>query len=292
MVDRAGAGDAVGYYTDRTDHILDKYGPGPIVHFHTGLVDPADRGLPPEDDPAALKAAMASAQCALVADSAQAWDGARWLSGEVLDVGCGLGGTAIQWALEHGTRVHALTNVSAHADLVSRFAREAGVAQRVEASVGDAAAVPGRRRFDAAVAIESSCYLDRAAWFRCLSRILRPGAGVYVVDCFTDRTDVAAAFDRYWRTRIGGLAEYEAAASAVGFRLVECEVLNSQVLDFWTLSLRRSLAHLRSTGSPRERRRLRSSLAAHGALRAHLARGRIQYARLAFAGPSPGCRRS
>jgi len=133
--------------------------------------------------------------------------------------------------------VTAVTNVPGHLPWIRQFAEQAGVAGRVTPLLCDAAEVPGARLYDAAVAIESSCYLDRAAWFRCLARVLRPGAPVFVLDCFLGRPDVAAFFDARWNTRIGTLEEYEEAAAAAGFTLSDVEVLNPETAGFWPLSL-------------------------------------------------------
>ena len=55
------------------------------------------------------------------------WDASESLTGEILDVGCGLGGGSIFWAQEFGARVTAVTCVPFHAGHVARFAVEAGV---------------------------------------------------------------------------------------------------------------------------------------------------------------------
>jgi SAM-dependent methyltransferase len=284
MAEATNGEEVARYYAGRTARILRKYGPGPVVHFHTGLVDPP---LPLSDDPAELKRCMLRAQRALVADCARAWNGPSWLGGHVLDAGCGLGGAAIQWARDYGARVHALTNVAEHVAMIRQFAAQAGVGDRIEPALGDATDLPGPARFDTAVAIESSCYFDRDTWFRCLSQVLRRPFRVFVVDCFTAERGVARDFDAYWHTRIGSLSEYERAASAHGFRFAKLEMLNARVVDFWELSLRRSRAELRAADTASEHARLTRSIAAHGELRTHLAGGRIQYARLEIeqAGP-------
>ena len=62
--------------------------------------------------------------------AAEVWDASEFLSGEILDVGCGLGGGSIFWAAGFGAQVTAVTCVPSHADHVARFAAEAGLSGR------------------------------------------------------------------------------------------------------------------------------------------------------------------
>jgi len=52
---------------------------------------------------------------------------------------------------------------------------------------GDADAPP--EPYDAAIALDSSCYLDRTRWFACLGRVLGRDATVHIVDYFAGRPD-------------------------------------------------------------------------------------------------------
>lgn len=269
--------DVVAYYADRTEHVLRKYGPGPLVHFHTGLVDALDAS----GGVAALHRRIVSAQTELLRNAGHAWNGEQALAGQVLDVGAGLGGGALYWAQEFGAHVTALTDVPRHVDVIRDFAASAGCADRVEPLLHDAASLVGPPRFDAAVAIESSCYLPRRGWFASLDRVLRPGARVHLIDCFTEHPEVARSFDAYWRTRIGSLSEYERAAGACGFALAKTDRLNARVVDFWSLSIRRSELEL-ADASGGEVSRLRRSLEAHRELRQVLAGGELDYLRLTF----------
>src|SRR5690242_15721702 len=72
----------------------------------------------------------------------EAWDAASSLSGDVLDVGCGLGGGAICWAEKFGANVTAGTNAPSHTTCRG-LCRSGGVASRIQAVCCDALAVPG-----------------------------------------------------------------------------------------------------------------------------------------------------
>ncbi|MDY7226430.1 SAM-dependent methyltransferase [Hyalangium rubrum] len=221
------------YYDAKTERLLHRYGPGPRVHYHTGMVEEIP---PPGLTVEALRVRIHEAQERLLKEMALAVGG--WQVGrEVLDVGCGLGGGSLYWAAEHKARVTAITIAPAHLPWVRRFAEQAGVAHQVTALLCDALEVPGRECFDLVVAVESSCYLPRREWFRKLRTLLRPGGRVLLTDCFLGRPAMAAPFDRYWRTRIGAVDEYFRAASEEGLRLELHQDLTWRAVNFWTLTL-------------------------------------------------------
>ncbi|ATB44596.1 SAM-dependent methyltransferase [Corallococcus macrosporus] len=232
------------YYEAKTERLLQRYGPGPRVHYHSGLVD----GVPPPGAPrAALRTSIHAAQEALMMELSRAV-GRFPDGGDVLDVGCGLGGGALYWAAEHQARVTAVTNVPSHVALVRGFAEAAGVGARVRPMLCDALSVPGRAAFDAVVAVESACYLPRAEWFRRTRALLKPGGVVAIADCFLRRPELAAGFNRYWRTNIGSLDEYLSAAHAAGLELEVRDDVSSRVVGFWSLTLE-LMVHERASAS-------------------------------------------
>jgi tocopherol O-methyltransferase len=225
--------EVAAYYDAKTEAILRRYGPGPRVHYHTGMVDdPPPPGLTAE----ALRVLIHESQELLLSELAQAV-GRSFRNREVLDVGCGLGGGSLYWASEHAARVTAITIAPTHIPWVRRFAAIAGVADRVTAQLCDAMEVPGRERFDMVVAIESSCYLARREWFRKVYSLLRPGGLVVVADCFLGRPELAAPFNRYWRTHIGSVEEYFRSATAAGLELELHQDMSGRAVNFWTLTL-------------------------------------------------------
>jgi SAM-dependent methyltransferase len=225
--------EVAAYYDAKTEGILRRYGPGPRVHYHTGLVD----NLPPLGLTAeALRVLIHESQELLLHELALAIGG--WRRGrEVLDVGCGLGGGSLYWAMEYGARVTAITIAPTHVPLVRRFAQSVGMEEQVTPLLCDALEVPGRECFDLAVAVESSCYLPRREWFRKLRTLLRPGGKVAIADCFLGRPELAAPFDRYWRTRIGSVEEYLRAANEAGLELELHQDMSSRAVTFWALTL-------------------------------------------------------
>jgi tocopherol O-methyltransferase len=185
--------NVVSYYDGKTQAILQRYGPGPRVHYHTGLVD--DLTTPPDLSADKLRQRLVAAQERMLCHAANIWDASSTLRGDVLDVGCGLGGGSIFWAQEFGARVTAVTCVASHVDLVERFASLAGVESRVQPVLCDALAVPGENCFDAAVAVDSSCHLARREWFARLASLLHPGGHVHIADCFLGRPEYEKPFN-------------------------------------------------------------------------------------------------
>lgn len=271
----------VAYYEGKTRSILQRYGPGPRVHYHTGLLDE----LPPSSASArVLRQRLIDSQERTLRYAAGIWRARSTLCGDILDVGCGLGGGAIFWAQEFGATVTAVTIAPSHLELVVKFAAQAGVESRVQPLLSDALAVPGESCFDAAVAIDSSSSFPREPWFRCLATLLRPHGHVFVFDCFLVRSEYEEPFNRHWCSQIGTIEEYVAAAREAGFTVKMLEDVSLRTVPFWT----RTLALLRLEAqdvrlSVPQRRKLEGSLLTHALVRQGLLDGGLRHLLIAFA---------
>jgi tocopherol O-methyltransferase len=221
------------WYHRKTDFLLDKYGPGPRVHYHTGIAPPDVAPAPTLDG---LRRQLVSSQEEMLWRASRAW-GEEHLRGELLDVGCGLGGTALFLAEQFGARVTALSPVARHLDIVARFAEQAGVSKRVTPWLGDAHALDGPPRFDAALSFGATTYFDRFSYFAGLARVVRPGGYVFIEDTFLGRPELAAPFNAYWTSDIGWPGEYEEAATRAGFAEVACQDVSREAAGFWRLSV-------------------------------------------------------
>ncbi|GAU70369.1 methyltransferase [Streptomyces sp. NBRC 110611] len=233
----------------KASHIVEKYGPGPRVHYHIGLFD-GDGDEPDATSSNALGTTEAGiegirlritrAQHALVRRAARAWSAEEILrpGAEVIDVGTGLGGGAIHWAERYGVIVWAVTNVASHIAHIERFAAEAGVGDLVRPVLSDARDIPAPgRTIDAAVAMESLCYMPRRLVFGRLAELVRPGGWLCVQDVFLRRPRWQPAFDAYWKTSIGTKDEYVAAARDAGFVLDRDEDVSRWTSEFWVQSM-------------------------------------------------------
>ena len=272
--------DIIAYFDSKTHSILKRYGPGPRVHYHTGLVDdppPPDASIP------ILRERLVAGQELMLRHAADVWDASSHLSGQILDVGCGLGGGAIFWAKEFGAQVTAVTCVPSHAGWVSKFAAEAGVGPQDEALVCDAVEMPGENRFDAAVAVDASGYLPRKDWFRRLASLLRPGGSIFIIDCFLERPEYADLFNSHWHTRIGTIEEYFSAAQESGLKPSPLFDVTDRTEHFWTTTL--ALIEAESKGyhsCDSATSRHAASFKAHSMVRDGLAGGGLRYALLSF----------
>jgi tocopherol O-methyltransferase len=235
--------EVIDWYERKTSFVLDQYGPGPRVHYHTGLVGPSE---PAAADAHAVSQQLVRAQERMLDHACAAWNADEHLRGELLDVGCGLGGSCLYFAERFGARVTGLTPIPSHVPIVDRFAREAGVGSLVAATLGDAHTFPGEARFDAAFSFGASNYFDRAVWFRRLAGLVRSRGQVCIEDTFLVRPEMAAAFNAYWISNIGTREEYVAAAEAAGFELMRLDDVTSEAAGFWRLSVAHSRLLLES----------------------------------------------
>lgn len=272
--------DVVAYFERKTQSILSRYGPGPRVHYHTGLVDdppPSTASIPD------LRRQLIAAQERTLQHAAAVWKAASFLSGEVLDVGCGLGGGAIFWAQEFGASVTAVTCAPSHVEWVARFSAEAGVMSQVRPLLCNAHEMPGENQFDVAVAIDSSGYLARKQWFRRLASLLRPGGQVYIVDCFLGHPEYEKPFNNYWHTRIGTISEYLTAARNAGLQNELIDDISDRTRHFWTttMALIKAEAHEKKLSHAEELRH-EASLHVHAMVRQGLCDGGLVYALMSF----------
>lgn len=224
----------VAFYEGKTAAIVDRYGPGPRVHYHTGILDSGPRSGASKEE---LRAHLVISQERMLEYATESWRIREIPFRSILDVGCGLGGGAIFWAEKFGAKVTAVTIAPAHIDLVSGYAQKAGVRSLIQPLLCDAAAVPGEALYDAAVAVDSSSSFARRPWFRALHRLLRRGGHVFIFDCFLGRAEYQDPFNRHWCARIGSLEEYVSAATEAGFRLKQIEDVSVLAYHFWSTTI-------------------------------------------------------
>lgn len=269
-------------YETKTSAILRRYGPGPRVHYHTGFVDDPKPGA----TAAALRSQLVESQERMLKYASDSWQFGSIEFSALLDVGCGLGGSAIFWAQEFGARVIAITIAPSHVELVANFARRAGVGSQVIPLLCDASMVPGNGCFDAAIAIESSSLFPRRPWFRCLVRVLRPGGRVFISDCFLERPEYREPFNHHWRGQIGTVEEYLGAARECHFRLQTIEDISRRAATFWTTTLSLIRAEVREAArGPSQLRIIDESLRTHAVMQQGLLDGGLRQMLMSFIKP-------
>jgi SAM-dependent methyltransferase len=271
--------DVATFYDRKTEAILKRYGPGPRVHFHAGFGE----GPPCIASVTELRSQLVVAQERMMQYAARAWQLRSVRFRDVLDVGCGLGGSAIFWAQEFGAKVTAVTTAPSHIEIIRRFAAQAAVDFLVRPLLSDAAAVPGESCFDAATAIDSANSFPRRPWFRRLAGLLRPGGQVFIFDCLVERPEYREPIDRHWCAQVGTMDEYLAAADEAGFTPKMVEDVSIRVADFWTTTVALIKAEMKErTLDPAERVRLDESLRVHALVRQGCFDRGLTYALMSF----------
>jgi tocopherol O-methyltransferase len=235
----------IAFYERKTAAIVNRYGPGPRVHYHTGILDTGPHSGASREE---LRAHLVISQERMLEYATEFWRIREIPFRTILDVGCGLGGGAIFWAEKFGAKVTAVTIAPSHIDLVSAYAQKAGVNSLIQPVLCDAAAVPGKALYDAAVAVDSSSSFDRRSWFRALHRLLRRGGHVFIFDCFLGRAEYKYPFNRHWCARIGSLEEYVNAAAESGFRLKQIEDVSALAYHFWSTTIALMREEMAETG--------------------------------------------
>ncbi|MEU7205376.1 class I SAM-dependent methyltransferase [Streptomyces sp. NPDC045470] len=261
------AGHIPAYYTRKTHEILHKYGPGPRVHFHVGLFDRPHESTAEQE---AVQRRIVASQEAVLERAARLWQTDGRPPAALLDVGCGLGGGCLYWAQRLGCPVTGLTITAEHIPVIEDLVRQAGAQHQVQAVLGDVHDLQDAARYDAAVAVESSGYMDRARLFAVVARALRPGGWFGIQEHFVRRPEWTAFIDAYYRTRLGTLDDYITAAQAAGFTLERDEDITDGVAEFWIQSQAWTAAELDRTRagdpSPISPQRLTESALMHAKL--------------------------
>jgi SAM-dependent methyltransferase len=267
------------FYEEKTQAVLRRFGPGPRIHYRTGFID----GPVKATTIAELCCELVAGQERVLYHASDFWDLRRVAFRDVLDAGCGLGGGAIFWAQEFGANVIAATIAPSHVELVRKFAKQAGVAARVQPLLCDALAVPGENCFDAALAMDSSDTFPRRPWFRRLATLLRPHGHVFIYDCFLENAEYAGPINRHWCAMIGTFDEYTNAAREAGFRLERFQDVSHRAREFWTLTIALYEAERRAgILTPWDHARFQEAVEVHALMRRGLYDGGLRYALVSF----------
>ncbi len=159
-------------------------------------------------------------------------------SDRILDAGCGIGGSTIWMAKQHGNQVTGITISAKQAEYARQHAHRHGVAERVSFEVADFCATPfADESFDVVWALESSCHaLNKGDFLREAWRLLRPGGRIVVCDGFLLQRQFN---EDQWRavvTCLNGWAvpnlcsrdEFNGLLEGQGFRNIACHDITRQ----------------------------------------------------------------
>ena len=112
--------------------------------------------------------------------------------------------------------------VQEHLDLVHTFANETGLTNRIETLLCDVHEIhldPNQKhKYDAVIAIDSSCYMDLPSWFNALRQVLLPGGRIFIADGFVGSGasgGLIAQVDDYFKTKMVKPTDYLPVAHSV-----------------------------------------------------------------------------
>lgn len=227
----------INWYQEKTRPILEKYGPGPRVHYHMGVMRPDILAAPEQT---LLQRQLAQSQEDMMIVASRFWETPDLTGKRLLDVGAGLGGASLWMAMQHNATVDSLIQFPEHASIIRAFAAFNGIASSVSVFQGDAHAFTPHhgQKYDVVMAMESPCYFNRLQWFRHLDTILAPGGQIWVEDALLGPeppADAKPTFDAYWKTDVGSATEYLRDAETAGFVGKHLDI-TQQTSEFWRLS--------------------------------------------------------
>ncbi|BCG62588.1 MAG: tocopherol O-methyltransferase [Methyloprofundus sp.] len=113
----------------------------------------------------------------------------------VLDAGCGIGGSSIWMAKNHGNNLKAITISAKQAFHAGQHAKRHGVGEHIDFEVSDFCNTPyADETFDIVWGLESVCHaLDKGDFIREAFRILRKGGRLVVCDGFLTKREIEDA---------------------------------------------------------------------------------------------------
>ena len=157
----------------------------------------------------------------------------------VLDVGCGIGGTARHLAGQVGCTVTGLDLAPEYIEVARRLTELTGLAERISYDVGSALDMPFEdQSFDAAITIHVAMNISaRESLYQEIARVLKPDATFCVYDVMR-RSDDALVFPVPWAesedtSHLRTPDEMRALLQDAGFEIQQVEDLTEAARDFF-----------------------------------------------------------
>jgi cyclopropane fatty-acyl-phospholipid synthase-like methyltransferase len=158
----------------------------------------------------------------------------------VLDAGCGFGGTAIWIAENYGAHVTGVTITKKHIPLAKKFAKERGVSDLVKYELKDFCdtGLPSGS-FDKIYGIESICYaVDKYDFLKEAFRLLKKGGKLIVCDGFLAKDTLSETDKKYYNDLCVGWAlpnlsqysKFETDLKELSFRNIQSQVATNKVI--------------------------------------------------------------
>jgi tocopherol O-methyltransferase len=165
--------------------------------------------------------------------------------GHILDVGCGIGGSALYLAEKFGSTVAGITLSPVQAQRASERAAAFGSADRAQFQVADALAMPfADQSFDLVWSMESGEHMpDKQQFLQECYRVLKPG-GKFLMATWCHRPtppaltpDEQEHLEKIYRVYclpyVISLPDYAQIAQQAGFEAIRTEDWSAAVAPFW-----------------------------------------------------------
>lgn len=175
---------------------------------------------------------------------------------QILDVGCGIGGSSLYLAEKFNAAVTGITLSPVQANRAAERSREAGLAHKTQFQVADALDLPfPDQSFDLVWSLESGEHMpDKAKFLQECFRVLKPG-GTFLMATWCHRpTDTPEApltpeetahlekiYEVYCLPYVISLPDYETLAQATGFQSIQTTDWSKAVAPFWDVVITSAL---------------------------------------------------
>ena len=164
----------------------------------------------------------------------------------ILDVGCGIGGSSLYLAEKFGARVTGITLSPVQANRAKERARAAGLEAKTDFQVANALEMPfADNSFDLVWSLESGEHMpDKEKFLQECYRVLKPGGTfIFATWCHRDISDrplnkheqrhLQRIYDVYCLPYTISLSEYKAIAHRTNFQNIKTADWSQAVAPFW-----------------------------------------------------------
>ncbi len=177
------------------------------------------------------------------------WGGVAQAS-NILDAGCGVGGSARFLSKKYDANVLGLTLSPVQATEAQRFSRRMGLGEKVKIEVQDLMSLTGQDgTFDLVWSCESAEYIrDKQKMLEIFFDVLQPGGRLLMATWCHRNTPPALdnkeerilqqLYDLYFLPPMISIKEYETLAQKVGFNNVKTGDWSNAVAPFWNAVIR------------------------------------------------------